>query len=365
MHSFTSNFERPKVLFNWPVALAGALLLWLMIVVMIEWRLRELGYQPTIQDNRQIWMRERLRASESGSKALILIGASRIQLGIDLDSLHRLTGLTPIQLAIDGSAPGPVLRGLAEDPTITGTILVDLYPSGIGGTAAGISGYQDGYDQLRRTGRLDRIKPDIETSLTGFVKENLSLYADGATPYLSITYRLIPGLRQGQYLVTHPDRSRTADYSLLPMPRTYYYRTLRTLGIEGSVSPDDPDIHRILRKAIDAEMPVSNIGFRQHTAELATLSKTIERRGGRVIFINMPTSGMVREIEERRFPRELFWDYFRQHIGTRSFSANYSSELGSYRCPDGSHLDQSDRRRFTEILVKVLGLQKPDDDGSS
>jgi hypothetical protein len=80
----------------------------------------------------------------------------------------------------------------------------------------------------------------------------------------------------------------------------------------------------------------------------------IRFRGGRVVFIAMPWSGMVREIEARRYPRALFWDRFLQEFGAAGAHATYEPALQEFACPDGSHLDVRDRARFTLERVKVM-----------
>lgn len=133
----TSSFERPLPDMPWLRIFAAALLICIIFITLMEIRLAQLGYHSTVLDSPGRWAKERARASQLGEKALILIGASRIQLGIDLDTLRRETGLEPVQLAIDGSSFVPILQDLANDPTIRGTILVDYYPESIEGAGSG------------------------------------------------------------------------------------------------------------------------------------------------------------------------------------------------------------------------------------
>ncbi len=74
-------------------------------------------------------MRERARASSLGERAVILIGASRMQTAIDLDVLRVRTKQEPVQLAIDASSFIPIRAGLAKDPAIRGTVIVSFMDS--------------------------------------------------------------------------------------------------------------------------------------------------------------------------------------------------------------------------------------------
>ena len=84
--------------------------------------------------------------------------------------------------------------------------------------------------------------------------------------------------------------------------------------------------------------------------------KAIEGRGGRVLFADFPTAGLVRAIEEKRYPRELFWDRFVGTVKAKAIDAADYPSLDGFQCPDGSHLDFRDRSRFTLALFEELGL---------
>jgi hypothetical protein len=85
------------------------------------------------------------------------------------------------------------------------------------------------------------------------------------------------------------------------------------------------------------------------------MASKIRSHGGNVIFVAMPSSDMVREIENRRYPRELFWDRFINESSTTGIHSAYEPRLKEFVCPDGSHLDVRDQARFTHRLVDVIG----------
>jgi len=344
--------------FPWLRVFVAVALLSLAFTALMEVDLAWLGYQPTVQDSPERWAKERARASRLGDRALILIGNSRFQLGLDLDKLRSETNLEPIQLAIDGTSFVPVLKGLADDPSITGPILVD-YSSGAveesgvpGRTEAEI--YERAYRRELSRNPNDYSLIRIESKLTEIVHENLRSYADGATPLMSLLTRVMPQAKSEQYLVTRTDRSRMADYHIGSISHRYYFRVARTLGMEKSIDLAAPNVERILRSKIDAIKPHSISNFMVGTHRVLEMKASIEARGGKVIFIEMPTSGMVREIEGRTFPREIFLKAFEREIGTTAISAIDDPDLQKFNCPDGSHLDFRDRAKFTEKLVHAL-----------
>ena len=118
-----------------------SILILALTVAAFEWELGRLGYVANASESDARWLHERARASQLGPRALILVGASRIQLGLDLEVLRKETGLEPVQLALDGSGGIPLLAGLARDPSIKGTSLVDYYDNALaaeGGAAVAL-----------------------------------------------------------------------------------------------------------------------------------------------------------------------------------------------------------------------------------
>lgn len=80
----------------------------------------------------------------------------------------------------------------------------------------------------------------------------------------------------------------------------------------------------------------------------------IQGRGGRVVFIRMPSSGEVRRIEFLTWPREKYWDQFAASIAAPAIHFEDYPSLSGFNCPDGSHLDENSARQFTRNLLKIL-----------
>lgn len=345
----------------WLRIFGAALLIFFSFVVLMEIRLAQLGYHPTVLDSKDRWAKERTRASELGEKALILIGASRIQLGIDLDTLRKETGLEPVQLAVDGSSFVPILKGLADDPSIRGTVLIDYSPGAVEGALSGEFGAAAAFEQAfeKRAARRELFSLiSVEKSLTETLHENLRCFADGTNPLMSLQWRVIPAQKASQYLITQPDRSRLADYTLVSMPAFYHFRAARNMGEEKTTNFSDPDVESVLRRKIALLRSHNNAAYIQGTQYIKQLVTSIVSRGGKVYFVAMPSSGMIREQDERSFPKVDFLDVFRKEVGVPILSSADNPLLQSFSCPDGSHLDFRDRIRFTTAVVYSLGIGK-------
>jgi hypothetical protein len=46
----------------------------------------------------------------------------------------------------------------------------------------------------------------------------------------------------------------------------------------------------------------------EKVARIDQIIQKIENRGGRVIFIRLPSTGVVRQLENQTWPREKYWD---------------------------------------------------------
>ena len=340
--------------------LLAALAVFAFFVVAMEVRLKARGIQPTAVDSEALWVRERERASWLGTRAVILIGASRMQTGIDLDALRARTGLEPVQLAIDASSFIPVLHGLAKDPAIRGTVIVSFSDADLDAPPNADSNadrYQASFE--RHSARAAEFAYlTIEGVLTDIVRDKLRSYADGARPLTSLLTRILPASITPQYVFILPDRSRLADYSHADVPTFYYNRVIRELGENVVIQPgaEYRVVDAQLRQRIEALAPKSDELYLQRAASVAADAATIEERGGRVYFVVMPTSGLITMMEDKWYPRETFWNRFVATTHSRTLHFEDVPSLKGIPVPDGSHVDYRNRTALTAALLEALDL---------
>jgi hypothetical protein len=256
-----------------------------------------------------------------------------------------------------------VLKGLADDSSITGTILIDYQTEFIDVDATHESDvaatWESAYEMDAATASHNLSLSAVEKKLAQFRREHLASYANDANPLLSLRFRILPQLKSNHYVVTNPDRSRVANYSILPMPSTYFRRAASYMGLKDP-NTDSRHFEQRLREKLATLTPKDPAGFLQGAREIKQQVDKIEARGGKVVFLEMPTSGMVRDSYDKFYPREQFLDAFEHLQGKSVLIANETPKLRDYVCPDGSHLDQRDRTQFTADLVDALGLNKPE-----
>jgi hypothetical protein len=360
--SSISSSEQPLPRLEWQRILAGALVMLLAYIALTELALARRQFIPTVHDTQARWLKERGRASALGARALVLVGASRIQLDLDLDVLRRRTRLEPVQLAIDGSSYVPVLQGLARDPSIRGTVVLDLMPGPVSlepEPSGASQRYQAEYDASTGSHMAWPTYRLADDWVAEYVRSRLISYADGARPWDALVNRLMNANATPQYLSTFPDRSRHADYRRVTMPDFYLARVLRHLGNPVEIDADQPNdriAQQLAAYVARLEPTAQSAQTEKGLRELQQAVSAIQARGGKVIIVNLPTSGFVQEADARRFPRRLYWDRVVATTSARTVHWQDYPALSSFTCPDGSHLDQRDEAAFTNALVTAAGL---------
>lgn len=128
MHSSTSHseFKRPIPDLPWRGLLLAVGLLVTAAVAAWEIHARRSGYVPTLNDTADLWAEARTTVEPD---SVVLIGTSRMLFDIDLDVLERDLGQRPVQLAIVGSSPFPILADLAAEKSFRGTVVLDVVPA--------------------------------------------------------------------------------------------------------------------------------------------------------------------------------------------------------------------------------------------
>lgn len=318
----------------------------IVITTTLGWEIycRTIGFTPVgVADTPELWQQTRKRASALGNDAVILVGASRIQLGINTEVMSRYTPTHPVQLAIDGSFFMPVLENLAADNSITGTIIVDLEIEKIPAQLTNDRTQEivQFYEKYRHNNPYGAIQP-IEDFLQMQINRWFAFRVTGANPQTLLT-RALSGNSDPMgtdYLITLPDRSRQADYQKVAHSEAYAARLQRNLGTN----------------SLDNIEPTQWPTFETDVQYLETLVQRIEQRGGKVIFVRFPTDKGIWQIDEARYPRQQFWDKLTKTTSATSIHFKDYPALSRFELPDGSHLDYRDAIPFTEALSRLIFL---------
>ena len=97
---------------------------------------------------------------------------------------------------------------------------------------------------------------------------------------------------------------------------------------------------------------------RDNLTKIAEWARSIEQRGGRVIFLRMIVTGKVRDIENQLYPRAKYWDVFVRSQTSPSIDVADIPSFTKYQCPEGSHLDYRDVAGFSSDFARLLKTMK-------
>ena len=87
--------------------------------------------------------------------------------------------------------------------------------------------------------------------------------------------------------------------------------------------------------------------------DAAAAVQKLRSRGAKVIFVRLPMSGALKELEDRATPRQGPWARLIRETGAPGIYFEDHPEL-VYQCPEWSHLSAPDSVEFTRRLVPYL-----------
>jgi len=314
------------------VTIGASLLLVLLAVAGWESLVRAGALPPAgVIDSPELWARHRERASTLGDDAIVLVGASRMQMGIDQAVLAERTGKVPVQLSITSSPFMPVLEHLAADESVTGTVVVSFHPANflMDPAESPASRWLEEYDRTHG-GAASVFYQPVENRLRSGLWRALESLGEGRRPQ-----QVLLGSGTADYIETLPDRTQRADYSKIDAGLAYQ-RRLDVWLARGDVALDEV---ADLDERID---------------RLAAAVDRLRSRGARVAFVRFPSSRRIKEIDDIRHPRDAIWDRVAGRVDATFIHAHDYPTLSGFNLPDGVHIDTADQATFTAALADIL-----------
>jgi hypothetical protein len=287
------------------------------------------GYGISLPNDPSAWASARTRLE---AESTVLVGTSRMQVGIVREEWAvEMDGELPLQLSLVGTSPVPLLTHIAEETDFRGLAILGVV--------------------------------------------ELFMFDGEAT-----NARALQALADYRNLVTSPSRRASVRLSRY-VPNSLLVRH-RSLGFKGILqamwernAPRNPvsnmredrwmafDMSRLKPEEVDhgeAENygRVATVAERDSIiAELESAVAKIQARGGRVVIVATPACRERLEIEERRYPRETYWEPLAAATSAVTINSYDFPALLKFTCADGSHLTEPDARRFTRELARVIREQ--------
>jgi len=292
------------------------------------WRTQ--GFLPSVEDDMPLWHLARSKVTKHTQVAFV--GSSRIQLGLHPDVFFEEWGVIPVNLSIDGNPPYPVLTDLALDPDFSGLVICSILPRWLA----------EKTDEDNRASKWVR-KYDTRPPLSGLdtwlsllVQRTFVFRYPGLSPE-KLEKQFQKGDRpRPPYAPMRPDRFREARFTPEDIPR------MRASRI------------KLERTAMEDAEQISPGEFQERLTSLNADVRKIRQRGGDVVFIRMPSSGAIRDLEADAWPRERYWDVLAGTVSAKAIHFEDFDGLRDFQCADGSHLDVDQAREFTLQLLKLL-----------
>lgn len=309
---------------------------WLMVLIICcislgsyELFLKKRGFSASIENNNDLWSWYRSKINNN-PKSLVFIGASRSQLDINLPYLkHRLENHDVFQLSINGHYPMATLKALAEDENFNGTLIVSFTAQALESFYFDMQAPQNNYFVKKST-----LYKSADAYVTALLKSNLRVLH----PLLGLKqivefYDVHKVFQPAFYTTANLDQSVSGNYSLTDAQNLYNH----------FVSEKEKNYNKDIPTTVDVW--VKNIDL------LVQYNRAIKNRGGTVVFVRFPTYKGHWDLDEKYYPRKLYWDKIAQQPSLNTLHFKDVGGLDQFVLPDSSHLDQKDSKKFTQVLL--------------
>jgi hypothetical protein len=289
---------------------------------------RAFGFTPSISDDPDTWTVARNRVRHD---SVVFVGTSRIQADLDPGVWAESWAATPVQIAISGGSPLPVLEQLAEDSSFGGTVILDalpriLFDAGKSRETA-VSRWLSSCGKARQSpARMSEAY--LRMPLTGnLVSLRLSPWQFFSRAFLRSDVSRIP------YVTMGADRFMQLDFEKVDL---------------------DERIDVIHRQIQNQGRPAVGAEIEETLQRIDNAVSMIRSRGGSVVLVHLPHDGKIRDLENELYPRATYWDALVARVDAPAVHFADEETLSAYRCPDGSHLDARDTAGFTRDLARVV-----------
>lgn len=310
---------------TWLVALA--------LAVAGVWRLehttRAGGQRPSVVDDPFLWSLTRHEV-DADRRIVAFLGASRMALGYSAPAFAEAAPeLRGIQLSISDHLPFAVLADLAADEEFRGVAVFDFIESEVSDPL-----HMDGAHYVARAHTLWRAPGALANRyLASHAQSHLAVLAVGGQRIITAA------LRKGSWptpawVAIDRERASHGDYSLAT-PAALRSRSER----RAAALPDAPPADAWLAALAN---------------HLEPMVRRIRARGGDVVVVHMPISGLLAEKIDQRYPRRQYWDAFAAQSSAHAIHFRDIPAMAKLACPDDMHLDQRDQAAFTRALVDAM-----------
>jgi len=337
---------------------AGILTLILVVVFFGGWEfyLRSKGINIAYDDGKELWADKRAMVYEPADKATVLIGSSRNKYDVDIETWKLLTGDHPIQLAMVGTSPLPVLDDLANDKNFKGKLLIDVTeilffstsPPNIKDAKERVEYYHQRTPAQKASFIVNHA---LESQFVFLDKDYFSLNAlldELPVPKRKGVFALPWNCPMDFGRVTF-DRQNLMTNKFLT--DTFLQSRVKGLWVfyRDMAPPIPPPGPKLVSFLASAKAEQDSI-----IAVVKADVDKIKARGGQIIFVRTPSSGPFLMGEKMGYPREKYWDRILAITNCPGIHFEDYPATAHFVCPEFSHLKPADAIVWTKNLVEIL-----------
>jgi hypothetical protein len=329
-----------------PLPWARLMLIAALLVIALsgawEWRMRSVGYEVgDLGIDPSAWAEQRRRI-ETGEAKIAILGDSRILFDTDLDRFQQLTGVRPVQLAIEGTNARPVLEDIANRSSFNGLVIVGIADQSYFRKEIGLGG-----EALKR-GEWEAPGKRVSFVLWRALRRHLAML-DNDGSLSKVVARADPNWRKGargpynevwKLAVTHDDRQTWM------WPRIEHNEYLRKHAIG------------VWMVVFNLMVPTPDVIAMTQDKTRAAVTK-IRARGGDVVFVRPPSAPQLRAVEDKHLPRASGWDALLQAAQVKGVHADDLPDAHGLTIPELSHLNRACATVFTDAYVRALSGLTP------
>lgn len=320
---------------SWWLTWLGVMLLVVGGLAGYEIYLKQAGYQPSVESSEALWSWRRMQANNH-EKTIVLLGASRMQLGLNTQVMRQdLPDYRILPLAINGQYPMATLQALAADQDFKGIVLMSFMAQMLEPRYADMQqGYNDYYQQKASWYLM------LDAYLGGWLQSSLRF--------------LHPRLGLQEIINAWDDNHHFPEVFAAQM------------FLDGSIVSDysNQDKATLVKHFVtdkernyQQQAPMDKTTWNQQVASLVAAVEAIKNRGGQVVLVRFPTDKGHWQLDERYYPKAQYWDDLANQKNLTMIHFQDYPGLASFDLPDSSHLDGRDASKFTSVLLKILKHQ--------
>ena len=308
---------------------------------------RDYGSLPAYRNSDGLWAIQRRRINHGEGDKTVLVGSSRIFFDMQLHIWERESGERPIQLALEGTTPVPLMEDLAEDPDFTGTLIVGVAP---GLMFSGFAYRESAFKQYR------------EESPSQWLGQQISMLIEPYVAFYHYDYSLFTVIKRQSFperdsveiesdvrrLSTQEKDRATRMWHKLETDEAYAIRA-KEIWAEGFTPIEERDDEWIEEALENRETQIE---------QAVAATRKLQERGIEVIFVRNPSEGHYAISEPMYNPRAETWDVLIEQSGALGIHWEDHEELQGYWMPEWSHMSGSEADRYTKALYHVIERER-------